>query len=106
MDFAEQRKIYQAEYQLLSQEYELKEKQITVSLMHPVQETMLNNMRSELAGFLREQLKNNSLIVVGELKISDDKKMMYTARDKFEYMAEKNPWLNELKDRLGLDTDF
>jgi DNA polymerase-3 subunit gamma/tau len=31
---------------------------------------------------------------------------MYTSRDKFEYLLEKNPALREMKDRLGLDPDF
>jgi DNA polymerase-3 subunit gamma/tau len=31
---------------------------------------------------------------------------MYTPREKFEYLMEKNPALKELKDRLGLDTDY
>ncbi len=106
MEFAELRKIYQAEYQLLSQAYDLQQNKITVALMHPVQETMLNNLRIELTTYLRERLKNNSISVVGELKVSDDKKMIYTPREKFDYLIEKNPLLKELKDRLGLDTDF
>ncbi len=106
MEFAELRKIYQAEYQLLSQPYALQENKIVVQLMHPVQETMLSNMKSELTTFLRERLKNNSIIVVGEVHVSDDKKVIYTNREKFEYLADLNPALHELKERLGLDTDF
>ena len=74
--------------------------------MHPVQETMLANIKSELTLFLREKLKNNTIIITGELDLGEDKKMIYTPRDKFEYLANKNPVLNELKERLGLDTDF
>ena len=106
MEFAEQRKIYQAEYQLLSQAYQLRENQIVVQLMHPVQETMLGNIKSELTAFLRVKMKNNSINVTGELNVGEDKKVMYTNREKFEYLAGKNPALNELKERLGLDTDF
>jgi len=105
-EFAELRKIYQAEYQLLSQPFTMREKQIVVPLMHPVQETMLANIKSELTLFLREKLKNNTIIITGELDLGEDKKMIYTPRDKFEYLANKNPVLNELKERLGLDTDF
>jgi len=106
MEFAELRKIYQAEYQLLSQEYELRDKQIVVRLLHPFQETMLNTLKTEITAHLREKLKNNSILVTGELNVSDDKKVMYTASDKFKYLAEKHPILMELKERLGLDTDF
>jgi DNA polymerase-3 subunit gamma/tau len=106
MTYAEQRKMYQAEYHLLSQPYELQDNKIIVQLLHPVQETMLNNLKSEITLFLREKLKNNSIIINSELAKIEDKKIMYTARDKFDHLIEKNPILKELKDRLGLDTDF
>lgn len=105
-EFAEQRKKLQAEFQLLSQPYEIKDKQIIVNLLSPVHETMLNNIKVELAAFLRDKLKNSSIQVIGQLTAHDDKKVIYTNRDKFEYLADKNPILKELKDRLGLDTDF
>lgn len=105
-EFAEQRKKFQAEYQLLSQPYDVQENRIVIHLLSPVQETMLNNIKSELTTCLREKLKNNMILVVGEVKETEDKKMMYTSRDKFEYLLEKNPALKELKERLGLDSDF
>jgi hypothetical protein len=43
---------------------------------------------------------------VSEIKIEAGKKVIYTSREKFDYLVEKNPVLKELKDRLGLDTDF
>lgn len=105
-EFAEQRKKFQAEYQLLVQPYDLRDNRVIIHLLSPVQETMLSNIKSELTSYLREKLKNNTILVAGELKETDDKKMRYTSRDKFEYLLEKNPALKELKERLGLDTDF
>jgi hypothetical protein len=104
--FAQQRKKFQAEYQLLSQPYTLDNNVIVVDLLSPVHETMLDNIKSELTGFLREQLKNNSIQVSGRLQTGEEKKVIYTNREKFDFLAEKNPMLRELKDRLGLDTDF
>jgi hypothetical protein len=43
---------------------------------------------------------------MGELNVTDEKKVIYTNRDKFDHLAEKNPKLKELKERLGLDTEF
>jgi hypothetical protein len=106
VEFAEQRKKFQAEFQMLSQSYELRDKLIIVTLLSPVHETMLNNIKSELTSFLRDRLRNNSIQVIGELTGTDEKKLMYTNREKFDYLAKKNPVLKELKDRLGLDTDF
>jgi hypothetical protein len=106
MEYAEQRRKYQAEFQLLSQEYTRREHQIIIKLLSPVHDTMLNVFKSDLTAFLRDKLKNSNIQVFGELTTSDDKKIMYTNRDKFDYLLEKNPMLRELKDRLGLDTDY
>jgi DNA polymerase-3 subunit gamma/tau len=107
LEFAEQRKKFQVEYQLLLQPYTLKEQQITVMLYNHIQENSLNNIRSELGAYLREQLRNGSIQVVGEfVKEGEAKKIIYTNREKFDYLVEKNPVLRELKERLGLDTDF
>jgi hypothetical protein len=106
MEFAEQRRKFQAEFQMLSQQYELRGSQIVVTLLSPVHETMLNNIKAEISAHLRDKLKNNLIQVTGELKTTDEKRVIYTNREKFDYLAEKNPLLRELKDRLGLDTDF
>lgn len=104
--YAEQRKKFQAEYQMLSQPYRLEGSVITVDLLSPVHETMLNNIKLELTSFLREKLKNSIIQVTGQLQSIQDQKIIYTNREKFDFLAEKNPMLKELKDRLGLDTDF
>lgn len=104
--FAETRKKFQAEYQLLTQEFEINENSITVALHNPVQEMMLTNLRSDLTTFLRDQLKNQSINITGELRVADERKVIYTNREKFDYLVAKNPMLKEFKDRLGLDTDF
>ncbi|HTF21977.1 MAG TPA: hypothetical protein VK658_28045, partial [Chryseolinea sp.] len=72
----------------------------------PVQETMLNGFRSDLIAFLRAKLKNDLILVTGIIREDAEKKMIYTPRDKFEYLQEKMPILKEFKERLGLDTDF
>jgi len=106
-DFAELRKKFQAEYQLLGQPYEFKDNVVTVHLHNTVQEMMFNGFRLELSAFVREKLKNNVLQIVGELReVEETGRVLYTNRDKFDYLAEKNPILKELKDRLGLDTDY
>ncbi|MEJ7643607.1 MAG: hypothetical protein WKF87_03365 [Chryseolinea sp.] len=105
-EFAVQRKKYQAEFQLLSQPYGVEGTLIKLSLLSPVQETMLGNIKSDLINYLREKLNNDSILVIGILQEHDDKKVIYTSRDKFEYLQGKIPLLKEFRDRLGLDTDF
>ena len=106
MEFATTRKMYHAEYHLLTQEYEIINHQIVVHLHNPVQETILDTLRADVTSYLREILKNSTIQVVGELKETTDKKLMYTNREKFDHLAEKNPAIKQLKDRLGLDPDF
>jgi DNA polymerase-3 subunit gamma/tau len=107
-EYAESRKVYQAEYHLLSQEIEIRnEYQVIVHLHNPIQETLLNTIKSEALTFLRDRLQNNTILLSGEFaEVADDKKMLYTNRDKFDHLAEKYPNLKELKDKLGLDTEF
>lgn len=106
LNFAETRKIYQAEYQLLQQPVELQGTKVILQFHNPVQETLLNSLRSDITAYLREELGNSSIQVTGELKTPDDKPLLYTNREKFEHLVKKNPVLQELKEKLGLDTDF
>ncbi len=105
-EFAETRKLYQAEYHLLSQEIEIRNNQIIVHLHNSFQDTLINTIKSDTLTFLRDTLNNNTIQLMGELTESDEKKVIYTNREKFEHLAEKNPNLKILKERLGLDTDF
>jgi DNA polymerase-3 subunit gamma/tau len=105
-EFAEQRKLYKAEFQLLNQEIELNDSTVVLHLMNPVQETLLNSLKAELMQFIREKLNNYTIQIQGELIVSDHKQVIYTNREKFEHLATKNPNLRILKDRLGLDPDY
>lgn len=105
-EFADQRKKFQAEYQLLNQPFERNENKIILHLHNPVQETILANLKTDLTGYVRDKLKNQSIQIVGELREAEQRKVIYTNREKFDYLVQKNPMLRELKDRLGLDTDF
>lgn len=106
MRFAETKKLYQAEFHLLTQPIEITGAQVTVPLHHPVQETLLNNLRSDLVTYLRTQLGNQNIQVAGEMRNVEEQGILYTNREKFEYLEKKNPHLKELKNRLGLETDF
>jgi DNA polymerase-3 subunit gamma/tau len=106
LDFAGSRKKYVAEFQLLNQEVSLRGHEVVLHLHNSFQETLLNTLKLDLGSFLRERLNNSRIVVTGELQFTEEKKIIYTNREKFEHLAQKNPALKELKDRLGLDTDF
>ncbi|NJM24354.1 MAG: hypothetical protein HC859_01330 [Bacteroidia bacterium] len=105
--FAEGRKAFQLDYQLLSQPFELSGTDIKLLLNNAIQETTFNDLRVELLSFLREQLRNGLVQISYEIRVEEtSKKVMYTPREKLDYLTEKNPLVKLLKDRLGLDTDF
>lgn len=105
-EFAEQRKAYKAEYHLLQQIPVLKDNVAVLHLLNPVQETLLQGIQSELTDYLRKRLRNQSIQVKGELKITESTAIPYTNREKLEYLAERNPLINDLVKSLGLDPDF
>ncbi len=105
-EYAEQRKNQAAEYQLLKREFQYEHPVIFVLLTNPVEETLIENFRRDFITFLRDRLKNSELTITTKLQQATGKKVIYTSKEKFEHMAEKNPYLKELKERLGLDWDF
>jgi hypothetical protein len=103
--FAESRKSQVAEYNLLSHDYELNGNVIKIHLANPVEEPLLAGLKSDLVAFLKDQL-NAPVVVEGELMQQQTKRIIYTNKEKFDHLAEKYPYLLELKERLGLDTDY
>ena len=105
-EFAEQRKDQAAEYQILKREIHFEHPVISVQLTNPVEETLLENFRLDFVKFLRDRLQNTELNLLVSVQKASGKKVLYTSKEKFEHMAEKNPCLNDLKDKLGLDWDY
>lgn len=104
--YAERRKDQAAEYQLMLREYHYKAPVITLTLTNPVEESLLDNFRRDLIQYLRDRFRNNEISIVTAMQSSGGKKVIYTSKEKFEHLAEKYPYLNELKDKLGLDWEF
>lgn len=105
-EFAEGRKNQVAEYQILKREFQFSHPVISVRLTSPVEETLLENFKRDFIQFLRDHLQNSELTIIASLEETTGKKVIYTAKEKFEHLADKNPHLHQLKERLGLDWDF
>ena len=103
--FAELRKNQVAEYSMLQREFSLKENKISLQLSNPVEEQLLHAVKTELIVFLRNKL-NTDVNVDCILSLAPSKKIIYTNKEKFDHLSEKYPLLIELKNRLGLDTDY
>jgi DNA polymerase-3 subunit gamma/tau len=105
-DFANQRKNQVAEFHLLSRTIDVQGPTVTVALANSIEEPLLQNILPDLLTYLRGRLSNSSIKVESVLRKEDAKRIAYTNKEKFDLLAEKNPMLKELKERLGLDPDF
>jgi len=92
---------------VLNQDYELiDDTTIRLTLTNSVKEVILDKFRSDLMHHLKSNLKNGDIKLITDLLEEESKKMIYTNKEKFDHLAEKNPLLLKLKDKLGLDPDF
>lgn len=109
-DFAEQRKKLgkESEYMILNQEVALAEDGLTipVKFSNVLQEDLLNGIRPELVQHLRKALNNRSLNVTTRMVREEKQRRLYTPSEKLNYLIDKYPALQELKEKLGLDPDF
>lgn len=96
-----------ADYKTLDQEVLIGDDlQIRLELPNGFQLVRLESLKPELLAFLRAKHRNNHIDLHVEVQKQDTKKLIYTAREKFDYLAEKYPTLRELRSKLDLDTDF
>ena len=95
-----------AQYVLLNQDIKLSEGNvIEIKLTNSVEQPILESIRTELIQFLRTNLNNHSLTIEAKLVQMESNEMIYTDRERFNYLAEKYPNLKKLQEKLGLDPD-
>ncbi len=66
----------------------------------------LNEEKMNFLGFLRKELKNYKIQLNIILSETENKTNLYTATDRYKYLAEKNPAINKLRQKFDLDIDF
>jgi len=95
------------EYNTLNQEVAFDEN-LSIKLMLPnsFQSLTIEGLQQELLTYLRTKLNNSSIQLITEIEKIENKKLIYTNSEKFDYLAEKYPNLKDLKSRLDLDSDF
>ena len=70
------------------------------------QEEMIEKEKTDLLGYLRRELKNTEIKLSTIVSKDESAKKLYTAHDKFQHMAQKNPNINKLKQQFDLEIDF
>ncbi|MBC8155433.1 MAG: DNA polymerase III subunit gamma/tau [Bacteroidetes bacterium] len=79
---------------------------IHLTLENRIQADHLTDIRPDLLGYLREQLQNRQIQVEHRIVAQENKKMIYSPQDKFNFLAQKNPALLNLRKTLGLEVDY
>ncbi|WP_374950492.1 DNA polymerase III subunit gamma/tau [Mucilaginibacter sp.] len=76
-----------------------------VLVSNKIQEVSFRDERPYLLNFLRTSLKNFNIEINARVEEVSTVRKPYTAAEKFQYMASKNPQLLDLKNRFNLEFD-
>ncbi len=80
--------------------------QIELVLNNLLQEEEVNKIKPSILEFLKNELKNNAIVITTRLaEQSELSKKIYTNKEKFEHLAQKNPGLITFKNQFGLEFD-
>ncbi len=79
---------------------------IHLTLDNTLQVGYLADIRVELLQYLREHLQNSRIQLEHTVTLQEVKKMIYSSQDKYNFMANKNPALHELRQVLNLEVDY
>jgi DNA polymerase-3 subunit gamma/tau len=90
----------------LKRSFQLNGTNIHLVLDNQIQQDLFIELKQDLAVFLRQKLQNASIQVTAEIATQEVERRPYSAQEKFEYLAKKNPALWDLKEKLGLDLMF
>ncbi len=96
------------EYTLLNRQYHIgPDNEIILHLENHVMMDQFTTIRPEILRELKKETGNRSIKLTAEVvEVQDDSRKLYTSQDKFNYLAEKYPFIVDMKQRFGLDTDF
>lgn len=79
---------------------------IEISLSNNTLEDDFNrNVRSEMVNFIRNELKNDNIVIEIIISEIEEGNRLYTPEDKFKYLMSKNPSLGKLKKQFNLDLE-
>ena len=76
------------------------------ALINEIQKIELEEERSNLLIFLRTALNNYGIQLKVLLSQEDNSVKHLSSKDKFMKMAEKNPALHDLREKLNLDIEY
>lgn len=78
---------------------------IQINIDNKAQQQAIERDKTFILDFLRQELNHPNISITTFIEESNDTLTLYTNKDKFKRLAEKNPLLIELQKRLNLDID-
>jgi DNA polymerase-3 subunit gamma/tau len=81
------------------------QEEIMVHIEHKLQEDLLQGEMIDLLNFLRPKLKNFSIYIKTKQVAREVVNRLYTSTEKYQYLVEKNPKLEEMRRRFNLDVN-
>ena len=94
------------EQMVLNRELTLDGTIIHLTLDNTLQVGYLTELKPDLLAYLRLELQNGQIQLEHTVTQHEVKKMIYSSQDKYNYLAEKNPALHELRKVLNLEVDY
>lgn len=80
--------------------------QLEFEIDNEIQKIELEEERINLLTFLRSELNNYGISLKVILRETEDTVVHLSSKDKFLKMADKNPALHELRERMNLDVEY
>ncbi len=79
---------------------------VEIQLVSSLEITIFERIEIEAVAYLRSKLENDKISVLKRVEEVESTKKLYTSKDIFEYMAEINPAIVTLKEKLGMDFEY
>jgi len=77
--------------------------QLVVKVSNQIQADDITIVKNEMVNYLKRELQNSTIDFIIEITQTETKKRLYTDTDRFKYLCEKNPLLEQLKQKFSLD---
>lgn len=75
-------------------------------MTNPLEVDAIEQIKADLVNYLRRTFNTEDLQLTYEVSAQNAIERPYTPKEKLEAMIKKNPALEKLKEKFGLDTDF
>lgn len=96
-----------SEFVILNRDFKLEGTTIHLAVDNEIQVELLTTaLRTEVLTHLRKAMQNSTIHIEVSILKEEEKPMIYTQAEKFKFLANKNPALNDLRNALGLDYDY